>query len=132
MVALSNIAAINTFCDFQWGSVFLSFLVAFSQIDKGQVIILKKEPVRTGNTSWLARLCSQRGEPWPVQSEPSERQGLSSLHSSIGTLVQGVQWGRSPEKDPGSKLGATVCIIWPMCRPHETFFGTGNGLTWLL
>lgn len=54
MAALIDIAAINTLCDFQWASVFLSFLVAFSQIDKGQVIILKKEPARTGNTSWLA------------------------------------------------------------------------------
>lgn len=28
--------------------------------------------MRTENTSWLARLFSQKGEPWPVQSEPSE------------------------------------------------------------
>lgn len=106
-------------------------LVAFSQIEKGQVIILKKEPMRTENTPWLTWLCSPKGEPWPVQSEPCERQDLSSLDSSIGTFVQGVQWGRSPETDTESKLRASMCIIWPICRPCDTFFGNGKCLAHL-
>lgn len=39
MVSLSDIAAANGFYRFQWGSVCLVFLMAFSQIDKDLVII---------------------------------------------------------------------------------------------
>jgi hypothetical protein len=128
MVTLSDIAVLTALW-FSVGAYLPCFSCGFFSGRQGHL----KEGAN-GNWDYFMAcwLVPQRAEPRVAQSEPCESQGLSSLLSSTGTLVRGGQWARSPEKDAGSKLRVTMCIIWPLHRPCETFFGTRKCLTWLI